>query len=41
MRRALEALEQIATDLPWELTVLQADAIAALLAERDALAADI
>ena len=30
LRQALEALEQIATDLPWELTGLQADAIAAL-----------
>ena len=30
LRQALTALEQIATDLPWELTGLQADAIAAL-----------
>jgi len=30
LRQALEALEQIATDLPWELTGLQADTIAAL-----------
>ena len=30
LRQALAALEQIATDLPWELTGLQADAIAAL-----------
>lgn len=30
LRQALEALEQIATDLPWELTGLQADAITAL-----------
>lgn len=30
LRQALEALEQIATELPWELTGLQADAIAAL-----------
>ena len=30
LRQALMALEQIATDLPWELTGLQADAIAAL-----------
>ena len=29
-QQALEALEQIATDLPWELTGLQADTIAAL-----------
>ena len=29
-RHALEALEQIARDLPWELTGLQADTIAAL-----------
>ena len=30
LRQALEALEQIARDLPWELTGLQADTIAAL-----------
>lgn len=30
LRQALEALEQIATDLPWELTGLQADTITAL-----------
>ena len=30
LRQALEALEQIATDLPWELTALQADTITAL-----------
>jgi hypothetical protein len=30
LRQALEALEQIATDLPWDLTGLQADTIAAL-----------
>lgn len=30
LRQALTALEQIATDLPWELTGPQADAIAAL-----------
>lgn len=30
LRQALDALEQIATDLPWELTGIQADAIAAL-----------
>ena len=30
LRQALAALEQIATDLPWELTGLQADTIAAL-----------
>ena len=30
LRQALEALEQIASDLPWELTALQADTIAAL-----------
>ena len=30
LRQAMTALEQIATDLPWELTGLQADAIAAL-----------
>ena len=30
LRQALEALEQIARDLPWELTALQADTIAAL-----------
>lgn len=30
LRQALTSLEQIATDLPWELTGLQADAIAAL-----------
>ena len=29
LRQALEALEQIARDLPWELTGLQADTIAA------------
>ena len=30
LRQALEALEQIASDLPWELTALQVDTIAAL-----------
>ena len=30
LRQALEALEQIATDLPWELTGLQAGTITAL-----------
>ena len=30
LRQALEALEQIARDLPWELTALQADTIDAL-----------
>lgn len=30
LRQALAALEQIARDLPWELTGLQADTIAAL-----------
>ncbi|MCA3182394.1 MAG: hypothetical protein INH13_02015 [Cupriavidus sp.] len=30
LQEALEALEQIARDLPWELTGLQADTIAAL-----------
>lgn len=30
LRQALEALEQIATDFPWDLTGLQADTIAAL-----------
>ena len=30
LRQALEALEQIARDLPWELTGLQADTITAL-----------
>jgi hypothetical protein len=30
LRQALEALEQIASDLPWELTGLQADTITAL-----------
>ena len=30
LRQALEALNQIATDLPWELTGLQADTIADL-----------
>ena len=30
LRQALEALEQIARDLPWELTGLQADTIIAL-----------
>ena len=30
LRQALDALEQIARDLPWELTGLQADTIAAL-----------
>ena len=30
LRQALEALEQIARDLPWELTGLQADTIADL-----------
>lgn len=30
LRQALKSLEQIATDLPWELTGLQADTIAAL-----------
>lgn len=30
LRQALEALEQIATELPWELTGLQADTIAVL-----------
>ena len=30
LRQALEALEQIASDLPWELTALQADTIIAL-----------
>lgn len=30
LRQALEALEQIACDLPWELTGLQADTITAL-----------
>lgn len=30
LRQALEALEQIASDIPWELTALQANTITAL-----------